>query len=486
MYSSTWVVIGGADRGGIIVRSGAELSSEQAPGRLAYGALLKEVQLVGDRLQFSKLAGDGPDEGWISTRLKSKVLAVRAMPDDLDSGRRIEDSAVHRPAMTFFAISDVHVERRENMKWLESLPKFDRSTLLVAGDLGVSLRQVEQALRGFKAKFDHVFYCYGNHETWARPQNKEDQMAYSYQDSFEKLVALKKLCQDLGVVTTPALIEGVWVVPVLGWYHFDWDNEPDLQPPPGKKLDREPIPAESLATDTGACLWGNLKNGTLELASKLDLQNEEWGGWPLPASLQENLRNPRGQRKQPVITFSHFLPRVQLMPEKRFLFQPNLSKIVGSDFIRRRIDGLQPDVHVFGHSHFPWDMTLDDGVRYRSWPLGTPEEQARRIASLPQEVTEQWHPQAIFDSDSQHYRSSESCWFSLMYTRIQREPESCHLADYVAYAYSPHAPRVPDSIISPAGFLEVHSEDERTRREKYSGKSQRSMNREMRRTNNPE
>ena len=36
------------------------------------------------------------------------------------------------------------------------------------------------------------------------------------------------------------------------------------------------------------------------------------------------------------------------MPEKRFLFTPNLTQIVGSDFIRRRVAALQPDLHVFG------------------------------------------------------------------------------------------------------------------------------------------
>merc|ERR1719394_1084515 len=102
------------------------------------------------------------------------------MPDDLASGRRIEELAVNRPAMTFYAISDVHVERRDNMRWLESLPKFERSTVLVAGDLGVSLTQVEQALRLFKEKFDHVCYCYGNHETWAKVHIKDDQKFYSY------------------------------------------------------------------------------------------------------------------------------------------------------------------------------------------------------------------------------------------------------------------------------------------------------------------
>ena len=29
----------------------------------------------------------------------------------------------------------------------------------------------------------------------------------------------------------------------------------------------------------------------------------------------------------PIISFSHFLPRIELIPEKRFLYYPNLPKV---------------------------------------------------------------------------------------------------------------------------------------------------------------
>ena len=37
-----------------------------------------------------------------------------------------------------------------------------------------------------------------------------------------------------------------------------------------------------------------------------------------------------------MISFSHFLPRQELLPEKRMLFVPNLAKAAGSDFLYRR------------------------------------------------------------------------------------------------------------------------------------------------------
>ena len=47
-----------------------------------------------------------------------------------------------------------------------------------------------------------------------------------------------------------------------------------------------------------------------------------------------------------------------LLPEKRYLFYPNLAKAAGSAPLARRIQALQPDIHIFGHTHFSWDTQL--------------------------------------------------------------------------------------------------------------------------------
>lgn len=56
------------------------------------------------------------------------------------------------------------------------------------------------------------------------------------------------------------------------------------------------------------------------------------------------------------------------------LHHPNLAKAVGSDFLAARMAQLQPDVHVFGHTHFSYDVSLR-GTRYVQWPLAYPAEQ---------------------------------------------------------------------------------------------------------------
>lgn len=45
------------------------------------------------------------------------------------------------------------------------------------------------------------------------------------------------------------------------------------------------------------------------------------------------------------------LLRQSLLPEKRMLFQPNLAKAAGSDYIAKRIEELRPMAHVFGALH---------------------------------------------------------------------------------------------------------------------------------------
>jgi hypothetical protein len=43
-----------------------------------------------------------------------------------------------------------------------------------------------------------------------------------------KMRRVLDLCRELGVAAAPACIAGVWIVPLLSWYHASWDREPDI------------------------------------------------------------------------------------------------------------------------------------------------------------------------------------------------------------------------------------------------------------------
>eukprot|EP00438_Fugacium_kawagutii_P022169 Skav235767 [mRNA] locus=scaffold803:651734:653416:+ [translate_table: standard] len=71
---SFWEVVGGADKGGILVREGQSLKSTELSGRLSTGAILGELERAGERLKYCLLKGTGPAEGWVSLKVAGKEL----------------------------------------------------------------------------------------------------------------------------------------------------------------------------------------------------------------------------------------------------------------------------------------------------------------------------------------------------------------------------------------------------------------------------
>lgn len=69
-----WLVIGGGDKGGILVRSGKALTSEQCSDRLATDSMIEEISISGERMKYARMTGSGPNIGWISLALKGEAL----------------------------------------------------------------------------------------------------------------------------------------------------------------------------------------------------------------------------------------------------------------------------------------------------------------------------------------------------------------------------------------------------------------------------
>jgi len=63
-----------------------------------------------------------------------------------------------------FAISDLHVDYKENLQFVNSWSSTDyqRDVLLVAGDVTDDLVLLEHVLKSFVKKFRDVFYVPGN------------------------------------------------------------------------------------------------------------------------------------------------------------------------------------------------------------------------------------------------------------------------------------------------------------------------------------
>eukprot|EP00747_Dinoflagellata_sp_TGD_P018505 gnl/TRDRNA2_/TRDRNA2_126541_c0_seq1.p1 gnl/TRDRNA2_/TRDRNA2_126541_c0~~gnl/TRDRNA2_/TRDRNA2_126541_c0_seq1.p1 ORF type:complete len:581 (+),score=87.71 gnl/TRDRNA2_/TRDRNA2_126541_c0_seq1:88-1830(+) len=72
--SPVWVVIGGS----ALVKEGCDLKSPEL-GRLETGAKVREVKRRGDRLNFEKLEGVGPESGWVSAALRGRPLLLQQL-----------------------------------------------------------------------------------------------------------------------------------------------------------------------------------------------------------------------------------------------------------------------------------------------------------------------------------------------------------------------------------------------------------------------
>lgn len=80
-----WIVVGGANNGGIIAQLGCEALAEQCEDRLAIGARVEEVASSQDgKILFEKIEGDGPSCGWVSLAQRGESLLVEACETELE------------------------------------------------------------------------------------------------------------------------------------------------------------------------------------------------------------------------------------------------------------------------------------------------------------------------------------------------------------------------------------------------------------------
>ena len=228
--------------------------------------------------------------------------------------------------MRIFAVSDLHTDFRANREALERalLGGHGDDVLIVAGDVADAEPVLRDTLRLLASRFGEVFFVPGNHELWVRGEER---------DSMRKFHAVLRICEQAGVRTAPARVGGVWIVPLFSWYDASFD-----------------IAGEGAAEELEA--WSD----------------RYFTRWPAEVERVDAaflaMNEPHVRRYgEPVITFSHFVPRPELLPPVRFLRFKGLPLVAGSLGIEAQIRRIHPAVHVFGHTHIPADTTID-GVRY--------------------------------------------------------------------------------------------------------------------------
>ncbi|MBY0317256.1 MAG: metallophosphoesterase [Reyranella sp.] len=241
--------------------------------------------------------------------------------------------------MRVFAVSDIHIDFPENAAWFSNLSReeYQDDVLILAGDVSHSLEDLDRPLTALARCFAKVFYVPGNHELWVI----RDLETLSSLEKFQKVRAVAEEC---GASTRPQLSPEISIVPLFGWYDYSFGE-------PGPEL-------KERWADYLACKWPPAY-GVREITSHFIQMNDSV---PTVGS-------------GTVITFSHFLPRIDVMPDRisernRFLYP-----ILGSSLLDRQIRRIGASIHLYGHSHVN-NRTTIDGITYINNAFGYPAEEA--------------------------------------------------------------------------------------------------------------
>lgn len=249
-----------------------------------------------------------------------------------------------RPARRVFAVSDLHLDYAENLAWLLnlSLSDYQHDVLILAGDISDAPDLLEICFVELVRRFHRVLFVPGNHDLWV-------QRHQSHLDSLQKFFWLQELARNTGVECGVWREDSLLIVPLLSWYDFSFG---------------QPEPRLLLAwADFRACRWPHAWESA-EVASYFLQQNQ-------------NVLDERALPGQTLITFSHFVPRLDVfptvvraeMPAVRQLIAP----VLGSYALEAQIRRLQPQYHVYGHSHLNRQVLLD-GTLYINNAFAYPNE----------------------------------------------------------------------------------------------------------------
>jgi hypothetical protein len=238
--------------------------------------------------------------------------------------------------MRLFATSDLHTDYKENFLWLKELSdtEYRDDTLIVAGDVSDRVEIIRETLLLLRSKFRKLLFTPGNHELWVRGAKI---------NSIEKFQLILDLCDELDIATKPLRLENLWVVPLFSWY--DGVFEPDMR----------------AWADFHFCKWPE------DVA-------------PLPDYFLRLNEPHLKSYDAPVISFSHFIPRSELLPPKEYLRISWLGNVSVCAALDNQIRQLNSTVHICGHTHTTFDVVIDD-VRYVQNAVRYPRE--RRTPSFP-------------------------------------------------------------------------------------------------------
>lgn len=239
--------------------------------------------------------------------------------------------------MRVFAVSDVHIDYDVNTKWIAnlSIAEYQDDVLILAGDVSDTRRQLDWCLSTLAKRFKKVLFVPGNHDLWVIREDRQ-------KNSLQKFDDVCAVVESSGASMQAFRERGVSIIPLLAWYDYTFGK-------PSEEL-------RSIWMDYRACRWPSGFTEKDIVAHFAAFNNK-----------QVSLVGDK------VITYSHFLPRIDLMPGFIPCAHKLLYPILGSAQLEHELRRLNPHIHVYGHSHVNRHVKID-GVSYINNAFGYPRE----------------------------------------------------------------------------------------------------------------
>ncbi len=242
--------------------------------------------------------------------------------------------------MRIFTVSDLHIDYEENRHWLHQLSFYDHQDdiLILAGDISDKTMLLMEAFEVVQRRFATVLYVPGNHDLWVKRNGGDS--------SLEQFLLVRQIADDYGLKTEPVHAGSISIVPLFGWYDYSFGQ------PSQKILDAW--------VDFAACKWPS--------------DFDETAITNFFVSLNEPVLQVTNQT---VITFSHFLPRIDVMPWQIPAQFHYLYPVLGTTRLETQLRTLNSSTHIYGHSHVNRYTTIDEVV-YINNAFGYPRETRTR------------------------------------------------------------------------------------------------------------
>nr|MDT0657377.1 metallophosphoesterase [Micromonospora sp. DSM 115978] len=252
------------------------------------------------------------------------------------------------------AISDLHVSYPENRDHVESLwPGTPEDWLLVAGDVGERVADIEWTLGVLRQRFAAVVWAPGNHELWT---SARDPIQLRGEERYRELV---RRCREIGVVT-PEDPYPVWtgpggpatIVPLFLLYDYTFR-------PAGAATKEEGL---AIAYETGVVCTDESLLHPDPYPSR--------DAWCAARLIETERRLADLDPEVPVVFVNHYpLVREPTMVLRYPQFAQWCGTVHTADWhIRYRTAAA-----VYGHLHIP-RTTWYDGVRFEEVSVGYPRE----------------------------------------------------------------------------------------------------------------